>query len=477
MTVLWNAADSEQATGGQATAGFAATGVSIDSRTLTRGDLFVALKEPNSDGHEYVEAALKAGACAAVVADTWRGHPTAGPFLIVADPERALGALARAARQRSVARIAAITGSVGKTGCKDALAMVLGRQAETCATQGNLNNHYGLPLSLARLGAEARFGVFELGMNHPGELAPLSALLRPDVALITTVEAVHLEYFDSEEAIADAKAEIFQGMGQQGTAILNRDNHHFGRLYRRAREAGIARITSFGAHERADMRLQDCTLHETSSTVTVLNDGTPLTYTIGVPGRHWVVNSLAVLASAQALGADIAAAATALGEMRPTAGRGLRTEVPLSSGGGFVLIDESYNASPASMQAAFDVLAQATPKPGGRRIAVLGDMLELGENAESLHAGLAADLVASRADLVFTAGPLMARLATALPAPMQGGHTSTSGCLAPRVTAAVRAGDVVMVKGSLGSQMKRVVDALRALDDAGDLPRRVVNGC
>ncbi len=477
MTVLWNTAELEPATGGRATAAFAATGVSIDSRTLKRGDLFFALKGPNFDGHAYVEPALKAGACAAVVAETWRGRTAAGRFLIVADPEKALGALAKAARQRSVARIAAITGSVGKTGCKDALAMVLSRQAATCATQGNLNNHYGLPLSLARLGADARYGVFELGMNHPGELAPLSALLRPDVALITTVEAVHLENFDSEEAIADAKAEIFQGMSPQGTAILNRDNHHFGRLYRRAQEAGIARITSFGAHERADLRLQDCTLHETSSSVTVLNDGSPLTYTIGVPGRHWVANSLAVLAAAQALGADIAAAAAALGEMRATAGRGLRAEIPLSSGGDFVLIDESYNASPASMQAAFDVLAQTAPRPGGRRIAVLGDMLELGDDAGAMHADLAAGLIAGRVDLVFTAGPMMARLATALPAPMKGGHTSTSGCLAPRVTAAVRAGDVVMVKGSLGSQMKRVVDALRALGDTGDLPRRVVNGC
>jgi len=477
MTVLWTSVEAERATGGRTTTDFAATGVSIDSRTLRPGDLFVALKGPNFDGHAYVEAALEAGACAAIVADTWRGRPAAGPFLIVDDPERALGALAVAARQRSGARIAAITGSVGKTGCKDALAMVLDRQAATCATQGNLNNHFGLPLSLARLGAEARYGVFELGMNHAGELAPLSKLLRPDVALITTVEAVHLENFDSEEDIADAKAEIFQGVAPQGTAILNRDNHHFGRLLRRAQEAGISHIRSFGAHDRADLRLQDCTLHETSSTVTVLNDGAPLTYRIGVPGRHWVINSLAVLAAAQALGADITAAALALGQMRATAGRGLRMDVPLSSGGGFVLIDESYNASPASMQAAFDVLAQATPKPGGRRIAVLGDMLELGEDAEALHAGLAADLVSSRVDLVFTAGPLMARLAKALPAPMQGGHTSTSGCLAPRVTAAVRAGDIVMVKGSLGSQMKRVVDALRGLGDAGDPPQRVVNGC
>jgi len=476
MMLLWNAAELERATGGRATAAFDATGVSIDSRTIVPGDLFVALKGPNFDGHDYVEAALGAGACAAVVAEAWAARSSAGPFLTVADPEQALEAIATAARQRSRARIAAITGSVGKTGTKDALAMVLGRQAETCATQGNLNNQFGLPLSLARLGADARYGVFELGMNHAGELAPLSAMLRPDVALITTVEAVHLEFFDSEEGIADAKAEIFQGVPPQGTAILNRDNHHYGRLYRRAQEAGISRIVSFGAHERAYFRLQECTLHENTSSVTVASNGTTFSYTIGVPGRHWVFNSLAVLSAAQALGADVGAAAAALAEMRATPGRGLRADIPLSSGGSFALIDESYNASPASMLAAFEVLARTAPKSGGRRIAVLGDMLELGDDAEALHAALAADLVANRVDLVFTAGPLMARLATALPAPMQGGHTSTSGCLAPRVTAAVRAGDVVMVKGSLGSQLQRVVDALHHLGDHVDPPRRVANG-
>ncbi len=476
MSVLWSADELQRATDGRPTAGFAATGVSIDSRSCAPGDLFFALKGPNFDGHDYAEAALQAGAAAAVVAESWTGRSGRGPYLVVDDPERALDALAAAARLRSDARIAAITGSVGKTGTKDALAMALQRQGPTCATQGNLNNQYGLPLSLARLGTDARFGVFELGMNHAGEIAPLSAMLRPHVALITTVEAVHLEFFDSEEGIADAKAEIFQGLSPQGTAILNRDNHHFGRLYRRAQEAGIARIKSFGMHDRADIRLTEFALHESSSTVSVLCDGAPLQYTVGLPGRHWVTNSLAVLAAVQALDADVAAAAAALGKMRATAGRGLRTDVPLSSGGGFALIDESYNASPASMQAAFEVLARTAPKPGGRRIAVLGDMLELGDDAEVLHAALAAELVANKVDLVFTAGPLMARLSNALPAPMQGGHASTSGCIAPRVTAAVRAGDVIMVKGSLGSQMKRVVDALRQLGEPRETPRRAVNG-
>lgn len=477
MTTLWTAEAAAAATGSQAQGRWQASGVSIDSRSIAPGDLFVAIRGPNTDGHLYVRQALEAGAAAAMVAADWNGITSeAGePLLVVADTMDGLNALARAARARSAARIAAVTGSVGKTSTKDALAHVLAAQGPTEATRGNLNNQWGLPLSLSRMPEDARYGVFELGMNHAGELTPLSQLLRPDVAIVTTVESVHLEFFASEEAIADAKAEIFAGMDSGGAALLNIDNQHFGRLAQHAREAGVGRVLSFGAGEGADFRLLDWHIEDGGNHVDAEIDGDPVTFRTGAPGRHWATIGVCVLGAAHLLGADVAAAARSLAGVMPPRGRGSQAIVDHPGGGTFVVIDESYNASPASMKAAFGVLGAMQPGPGGRRIAVLGDMLELGPDSPALHAGLAEPLREARVDLVFAAGPNMARLIDTLPPSMRGAWAESSAGLAGEVTRAVRGGDVVTVKGSLGSRMAPVVEALLALgqvEDGGNAARK-----
>ncbi|AWK87512.1 UDP-N-acetylmuramoylalanyl-D-glutamyl-2,6-diaminopimelate--D-alanyl-D-alanine ligase [Azospirillum thermophilum] len=461
--VLWTARDAAAATNGQATRPWTATGVSIDSRKVAPGDLFVALKGPNFDGHDFVAGALEAGAAAAMVSAVPAGVPGDAPLLAVEDTLAALGDLGTMGRLRCRARVIGVTGSVGKTGTKEALRHVLSAQAATYATEGSLNNHWGVPLSLARLPADSAYGVFELGMNHAGELGPLSRLVKPDVALITTVEAVHLEFFDSVEAIADAKAEIFEGMSPNGIAVLNRDNPHFGRLLAAARTQGLSRIWSFGSHADAEARLVDASLHATCSAVTAVIKGERLQYSLALPGRHWVMNSLGVLLAARALGADVAAAARALSSLQPVKGRGTRRRIQTARGA-FTLIDESYNASPAAMAATFEVLGKIDPGAGGRRVAVLGDMRELGERADALHAGLAEPLRAAHVDTVYCCGPHMRALFDRLPAAMRGGWSETSAGLAPIVADAVRGGDVVVVKGSLGSRTGLVVEALAALD-------------
>lgn len=469
-TPLWTDAEAVAATGGRASAPFSAGGVSIDTRTLAKGDLFCAIEGVSQDGHQYVSAAFKAGAAAALVQAGRIAQPE-GPVLEVPDTLEALRALGRAARARSKAKIAAITGSVGKTGTKEALRTVLAAQAATHASEGSLNNHWGAPLSLARMAREAAYGIFELGMNHPGEITPLTELVRPHVALITWIAPAHTAFFKSVAEIADAKAEIFTGM-KGGTAVLPRDSEYFNRLGAAARRAGIARVIAFGTHKSAEARLVDADLGATQSTVTAEILGTRLRYTIGSPGKHWVSNSLAVLAAAHALGADLAKAAAALAQVQPPKGRGQRHRVVLANGNGrnggqtFTLIDESYNASPEAVRAALATLALAAPEPGGRRIAVLGDMRELGDEADAIHAALAPAFVAARVDLVFTCGTHTAALAAALPAARRGAHAPDSAALQPLVVKAVRAGDVVMVKGSLGSRMAPIVQALLALGRA-----------
>ena len=380
----------------------------------------------------------------------------------------ALRGLGEAARARSRARFIGVTGSVGKTGTKEALARCLRAQAPTAASAGSLNNHWGLPLSLARLPHDAAFGVFELGMNHPGEIRDLTGLLRPDVALITNVEAVHIGYFDSVEQIADAKAEIFEGMTPGGVAVLNRDNPHFARLEAKARAAGLTRVIGFGREPGAEARLLGYTLEPAGSRVEAEILGQRLDYRVGLPGSHWVANSLAVLATVAAAGADVARAAAELAGIEAAPGRGVRHEIDLPEGC-FTLIDDSYNANVMSMCAAFEVLGTATTGPRGRRIAILGDMLELGDRAGEMHLALAAPLRDAGVDLVLTCGPEMAALHDALPAALRGGHAPDSAALAPLVTATVAAGDVVLIKGSLGSRMKLLVEALS--DMAQDLPR------
>ena len=369
--------------------------------------------------------------------------------------------LAAAARARTQAKVIGVTGSVGKTGTKEALRLALSKDGETHASVASYNNHWGVPLSLARCPASARYAVLEMGMNHAGEIEPLSRLVRPHVAIITTIAPVHLEFFGSLAKIADAKAEIFLGLEPGGAAVLNRDIAQFAHLKRRAKEAGVARIVSFGEHQEADARLIKCALHPRCSTVEADILGTELTYKIGAPGRHLVINSLAVLAAAELVGADLALAALALAELArrsPAAARRSRSILP---GGPALVIDESYNANPASVAAALALLGQAPIGPHGRRIAVLGDMLELGPKGRALHRGLLDPVLANAVDLVFCCGPLMHALWQALPASRRGGYAEDSAALEAQVLPAIRAGDVVMVKGSLGSRMAPIVKALQ----------------
>jgi len=483
MSVLWTCTDAASATKGYAVSQnggpWEATGISIDSRTVQPGDLFVALQGPSFDGHDFIAAALAKGAVAAMAHRRPPGLLANAPLLMVDDTLAALTRLGLAGRARSKARLIGVTGSVGKTGTKEALRLALSSQAETFANAGSLNNHWGVPLSLARLPVSAALGVFEIGMNHAGELGPLSRMVRPEIAIITTIEAVHLEFFASLEAIADAKAEIFEGMDASGSVVLNRDNPQFERLAGHARRRGIRRIIGFGEHAGSDARLIGCRLEAESSEVRAEILGRRLDYRLAAPGRHWVQNSLGVLAVVAALGLDLGLASATLASFSPPKGRGQRRHLSMS-GGSFELIDESYNASPAAMRAAFAVLAHAKTGPGGRRIAVLGDMRELGATSPRLHAELAGPLVAANADLVLTCGPLMNELQMALPREKRGGHAKDSESLIPAVLATVRPGDVVLVKGSLGTRMAPIVAALMALENAeakdADRPQRRANG-
>ena len=478
MTALWPAKSAAAATGGTASGDWQATGVSIDSRGVEPGDLFVAIRGPNTDGHLHVDEALDKAAAAAMVARDWAGQQDATdakPLLVVDDTMDGLNALARASRRRGTARVAAITGSVGKTSTKEALAHVLAAQGRTTATRGNLNNQWGLPLSLARMPEDAEFGVFELGMNHAGELEPLSRLLRPNVALVTAVEAVHMEFFATEEAIADAKAEIFAGMDGDGAAVLNSDNRHFDRLRRSALNAGLGRVWSFGEGVDADFRLTGWAIDNGGNEVEADIAGRSLAFHIGAPGRHWALIGVSVLGVAHLMGADLEKAAKALADIQPPKGRGTQHRIDLPDGV-ITVIDEAYNASPASMRAAISVLGAMRPGAGGRRIAVLGDMLELGPRSAEMHAALAPALEEASVDLVFASGPDMARLIDALPEARRGLHAAASDGLVGPVCEAVRAGDVITVKGSLGSRMAPVVEALLALGGKDGELRLVANG-
>ena len=459
MSTLWTAEEIVAATGGSGPAGWSTTGVSIDTRTLAAGDLFVALAGPSFDGHDFVADALKRGAAGALVARKPEGLPAGAPLILVPDTLEALTALGRAGRQRCKARVIAVTGSVGKTGTKEALRRALERQGPTVASAASLNNHWGVPLSLARMPSDTGFGVFEIGMNHPGEIAALTRLVQPDVAVITTISPAHLGFFPSVEAIADAKAEIFQGMPRDGAAVLNRDNPHFERLAAAARACGVTRILGFGEHAEAAVRLMDCHLYSTASAVTAMVVDEIVDYCLSLAGRHWVINSLGVMAAVKAVGADISIAAAVMGSLDALDGRGRRHRIAVK-GGEAELVDESYNANPDSMRAALAVLRTIVPRPGGRRIAVLGDMLELGASASRLHAALAEPVLAADVDLVFTVGREMEHLDGALPPRRRGGHAATSAELVSALAAALRPGDVVMVKGSLGSRMADIVKPL-----------------
>ena len=436
------------------------TGISIDSRTVKSGEAFFAVKGDTHDGHDFVAAALRRGAALAVVARNRSGdYSSDAPLIIVDDVLEALRDVARAARLRTSAKIVAVTGSVGKTSTKEALTLSLASSGETHASTASFNNHWGVPLSLARMAETARYGVFEIGMNHAGEITPLVRMVRPHVAIVTAVEPVHLEFFASVAAIADAKAEIFIGLEPGGATVLNRDNPHFARLQQRAEEAGVKHVIAFGEHAGAAARLLKCSLHPDCSTVEANILSVPVIYKIGAPGRHLVMNSLAVLAAASLVGADLARAALALAQQVPAAGRGTRVKLELPEGQALV-IDESYNANPTSMRAALALLGQAPLGPNGRRIAVLGDMLELGPTSEDLHRGLVEAIRDNGIDLVYCAGPLMAALWEALPAARRGGYAKSAAELESLVVAAVRAGDALMVKASAGSRLGPIIKAL-----------------
>jgi UDP-N-acetylmuramoyl-tripeptide--D-alanyl-D-alanine ligase len=436
------------------------SGFSIDSRGLSLGEVFVALKDQR-DGHEFVPAAFANGASAALVSNDYKRQAGDGALIRVADTLRGLEAIGRAARARLSpdARVIAVTGSAGKTGTKEMLRACLSPLGTTHSSDKSFNNHWGVPLTLARMPAATRFGVFEIGMNHSGEITPLSQMVRPHVAIVTTVEAVHLAQFASVTEIAEAKAEIFAGVEPGGVAVLNRDNPHFDLLARRAQERG-ARISSFGHHAEADVRCTSLRLEADGSDVTAQASGQEISYRVAIPGAHIAQNSLAVLAAVGAAGANAAEAIQALGAVTPPAGRGTRTELT-SAGGRVLLIDESYNANPASMRAALAVLGTVPRAQYSRRIAVLGDMLELGAEGPALHADMKEAVDAAGADLVFACGPLMEHLYHALPEARRGAWAAQSSGIEAELLGAVSAGDAVMIKGSNGSRMAPLVAAMK----------------
>ena len=435
------------------------TGFSIDTRTLEPGDVFVALKDVR-DGHEFVGQAFKAGAAAAIVADGYARTPADGALLRVDDPLRGLEGVARASRIRSNAQIVAVTGSVGKTGTKDALRLCLSALGATHASEKSYNNHWGVPLTLARMPKDTQYGVFEIGMNHPGEIIPLTQMVRPHVAVITTVEPVHLAQFKSIEEIAEAKAEIFRGLVPGGTAVLPRDNPHFPLLRDRAKSVG-AQLLTFGFHDEADFRCVQVDLGPKGSAVIAGHGSQRFPYKVGAPGEHFVRNSLAVLAALRALGADIMRALPALASLSAATGRGARTLLGAPDAG-ILLIDESYNANPASMRAALAAMATTPRQEFPRRIAVLGDMLELGDASAELHRGLKEAVDAAGVDLVFACGPMMKLLMDELAPSRRGAWADASSELMDGLLDAVRPGDVVMIKGSLGSRMAPLVAAMHA---------------
>ncbi|ABY33005.1 UDP-N-acetylmuramoylalanyl-D-glutamyl-2,6-diaminopimelate--D-alanyl-D-alanine ligase [Methylorubrum extorquens] len=465
---LWTPAALEAATGGRLIgAPRAVTGASIDTRSLEPGDLFFAIRGEARDGHDFVRAALDKGAGAAVVAEVRaKEFEGVGPVLAVPgegdDPVLdAMRRLGLAARARTGAAIIAVTGSVGKTGTKEALRHVLSAQGATHASVASYNNHWGVPLTLTRMPEDTRFGVFEIGMNHGAEILPLTAMVRPDVALITTVEPVHIEHFRSLSAIADAKGEIFSGLKPGGVAVINRDNPNYERLLAHAQASRAGRVITFGEHEAADVCAHRILTRPDVSVVDATVMGVPVTYQLGTPGRHVAMNSLGVLACIHALGADLARAALSLASLKPPVGRGERTALRIGDGEAF-LVDESYNANPASIRAALATLAGIDTGAKGRRIAVLGDMKELGAAGEALHRELADAVAANGIDLVFAVGPLMAHLFEALPMTVRGTAAPTAEGVTDAVLATLRPGDAVMVKGSNSMRMVRIVEAVKA---------------
>ena len=450
VTSLWTADEIAAAFGGTASAPFSVTGVAFDSREVGPGDLFVALSGEATDGHRFLDQAFAQGAAGAIVS-----QPCAHPHVLVPDTFAALNDLARAARARTGAVIIGVTGSVGKTSAKEALYAALDRGDPGCAHRSvkSYNNHTGVPLSLARMPRDARFGVFEMGMNHAGELAALTRIVRPHVTMVTTVAAVHMEFFPSEEAIADAKAEIFEGLESGGTAIVPWDNPHRDRLIAAA-QAG--RVVTFGRTEGADVRAVEAMRSGAGgSFVTARLGERELSFTLSQPGEHWVANALAVLAAVEAAGGDLGLAGLALAELGGLPGRGERFHTP----DGALVLDESYNANPTSMRATLAVLADEP----GRHVAILGAMAELGAKSAAYHAELAQPVIDARVETILLVGEAMRPLGLALEQKVNVVHVAEVGAAVAALGDVVRAGDAVLVKGSNSVGLARVVAALRGV--------------
>lgn len=471
---LWTSAEAAVVTGGRVLRDWTCSGVSIDTRTLEKGDLFVALRDAR-DGHDFVARALEKGAAAALVSYVPEDVSEEAPLLIVDDVLQALDAMGRAARARTGAKVAAVTGSVGKTSTKEMLLAMLSDQGRAHASVASYNNHWGVPLTLARMPADTEFAVIEIGMNHPGEISPLAQMAAPDVAMVTTVAAAHLEAFDNIAGIAVEKASIFDGVSAGGTAVINADIEHADILQNKAAEQSLHAV-EFG-EKAAHFKLIDVSVQDETTVVQADANGTPLLFKIATPGRHFAMNGLGALAVVEALGGDLALAAQSLGRWKPYKGRGVRERIvldPVETHLILDLIDDSYNANPTSMTASLDVLAAAnvTHDIGrvskGRRIAFLGDMKELGGDAKVLHEELARLEAMKSIDVVHCIGPLSRALYDALPEHQRGLWVETSEEMLSGLRGRLDSGDVVLAKGSLSMKLGLIVDAIRKMGHPGE---------
>ncbi len=469
MTPLWTSADAVAATGGLTTKDWNAQGVSIDTRTLQPGDLFVALTDVR-DGHDFVAQALEKGAAAALVTHRPDGVAEDAPLLIVADVLEALGALGIAARARTKAQIAAITGSVGKTSTKEMLRAVLMRQGKCHAAEASYNNHWGVPLTLARMPADTDYAVIEIGMSNPGEITPLSQMTRPHVAMVTTVAAAHLASFESLAGIAVEKACIMDGLEPGGIAVLNGDIETSPVLQNHAKMLGVSQVL-FG-QAGPDWTIKDVRITGDVTVIKTTGADTDYLFKLSVPGRHFAMNAVGVLAVVDALGADPIAASLDIADWVPPAGRGAREVIVTdmaNDGESLELLDDAFNANPTSLAASLEVLAASKPSDNvgriikGRRVAILGDMLELGDAEVEMHRDMAKNPHLQKLDLIHCAGPLMQHLWAALPEEKQGQWAQTAAELVAKAPRLVDAGDVVLVKGSKGSKVSLIVDAIRKL--------------
>jgi UDP-N-acetylmuramoyl-tripeptide--D-alanyl-D-alanine ligase len=472
MTMLWTTNDMLAAMGGRpiGTMPEGVSGLSIDSRSVGKGEAFFAIKGDNFDGHSFATAAMANGAAVIIVAEA--KLPALGrlnmPMIVVDDVLKGLERLASAARKRSRAKVIAVTGSVGKTTTKEILRHMLTPSGTVHASEKSFNNHWGVPLTLARLPQDCDYGVFEIGMNHSGEITPLVAMVRPDVAIITLVAPAHLGNFKSINEIAEAKAEIFTGVVSGGHGVINRDDPHHRLLERKAKEAGVGAVETFGEHQRAGTRLVEYSPDNLSAAFTMQIGGATKKGAIATTGHHVMMNALAALTAVKLAGGDVDLALRSLATLPAQKGRGARQTLRHPDGGRMALIDESYNANPASMAAAIRLLQDTAVTTKGRRIAVLGDMLELGRHAPKLHAALSEPLLAAKIDLVLLAGPEMIALRDALKDKIVCEWRETARDLQPLVLETLKPGDAMMVKSSNGIGFGKIIEALQTAFPTAD---------